>query len=195
VAEKNNDLAINAQAIADEEAAWEQLTTLRENEHEEYNHDSEEHKEAIMALNEAIDILAKYYASKKKASFLQEGPVELMTGTRDEFEQSLKHIEETEKAADKLYQEAKAAHVQTSSDLVEEKDTLTVEIQNAEASIEQAQEDKKASEAEVASAKSYLVQLTKSCAPLLEHYDERKKMRKEEEKALKDAIKVLKEES
>lgn len=202
VVEKSNDLDVNAQDITDEDTSFEMATELRTEEHTEYEHDAEEHKEAIMALNEAIDILAKYYANKNEqggANFLQEpesgsgsSAVTLISGTRDEFTQALVHIEAEEKEAEKVYDGTKSQHVRTDNDLNEEKNTITVEKQTVESQIEQSQEDKKVNENAVQSAKNYLQRLGKSCYPLLTRYDERKKLRKEEERALEDAIDVLK---
>lgn len=204
VAEKETQLDTNGQDIDAEDAAWDGLVGIRDGEKEEYEHDHEEHVEAIAALNEALDILAKFYASKKgAAALLQAGEepdvssgssvVGMMSDTRTEFAEGKKHLEEEEAEAQKTFEEDKQTHIQTASDLQEEKDTLTVEKQTAESSIETNKEDKVSHEGEVKSANVYLGRLGRSCSPLLEHFDERKTLRQEEKKALKDAIKVIKD--
>merc|ERR1719375_3119474 len=102
-----------------------------------------------------------------------------MSDTRTEFAEGKKHLEEEEAEAQKTFEE--------------EKETLTVEKQTAESSIETNKEDKVSHEGEVKSANVYLGRLGRSCSPLLEHFDERKTLRQEEKKALKDAIKVIKD--
>jgi hypothetical protein len=202
VVEKEGAISLNIENTNIEDNNFAEVTKLREEDKAEYEHDSEEHKEAVLALNEAIDILAKFYAKKSAkdagAKLLQEPgsggkAVELISSTRDEFSQTLVHIESEEKEAEKMYTETKGMHIKTDQDYFDEKDTLTVEKQTTEANIEQTEEDKQSNEAEVETAKNYLDRLGKSCYPLIQRYDERKKLRKEEEKALKDAIDVLKE--
>merc|ERR1719163_140255 len=73
VEEKKTDLVVNDKDQNNEENNFDQRTKIRNEENEEYKLDRQEHIEAIAALNEAIDILAKYYASRdaKGAAFAQ----------------------------------------------------------------------------------------------------------------------------
>jgi len=59
----------------------------------------------------------------------------------------------------------------------------------------QFQDDKLSNENEVAAAKAYYGQLKGSCDSLLEHYDERVELRKEEKAAINKAIDVLQNET
>lgn len=213
VEEKKTDLGINEGDQNGEEMTWEQRTALRNEEHDEYEHDLEDHIEAINALNEAIDILAKYYASRdaKGAAFAQMdaakgaafaqlfGPggkvVGMLSHTRQEFESAKKTIEEDEDQAVKVYTDDKASHVKTENDLIHQEDTLTVEKQTTEQQIDQNKDDLVSNEEEVKSAEDYLDRLGRSCYPLIARYDKRVQLRKEEKQAIEDAIKVLEEEA
>lgn len=206
--EKKDELVQNEAATAAEEKQWEGLTAIRETEKEEYEKDHAEHVEAINALNEAMDILAKFYASRKGASFVQFGnlhrkggpesgsaAVKLIADTRAEFTTSRDNLEKLEADAVKQYGEDKALHNKDMNDLNDQHNTITVEIQTTEDAIDQATTDKADNEGEKTTAESYLANLERACRPLLDNYEERKKLRSEEEKSLKDAIKVLEEEA
>merc|ERR1719313_2310110 len=74
VVEKVHGLGINKEDITDEDTTWEDREKLRADEKQEFEVDVEEHAEAIAALNQAINILAKYYGSKKGAAALLQQP-------------------------------------------------------------------------------------------------------------------------
>lgn len=209
VTEKQDDLTLNDRDQGIETNNFDDRTKIRTEEKEEFELDLQEHIEAIQALNEAIDILAKYYASRdaKGAAFAQMsqgmaaklfGPggkvVNMLSTTRAEFEQAKKHLEDDEDVAIKEYSEDKAIHISTENDLQHQEDTLTVEEQTAEEQIDQNEQDLTANKEEVVSAENYLDRLGKSCYPLIARYEERKKLRAEEKQAITDAIKVLREE-
>lgn len=209
VDEKKDDLVVNDKDQNNEENNFDQRTKIRNEENEEYKLDRQEHIEAIAALNEAIDILAKYYASRdaKGAAFAQMaqgeaaklfGPggtvVKMLSTTRAEFEQAKETIETDEEQAIVEYNEDKSVHIKTENDLQHQEDTLDVEKQTAEEQIDQNENDLTANKEEVASAENYLDRLGKSCYPLIARYEERKKLRAEEKGAIQDAIKVLQEE-
>lgn len=202
VVEKEHGLDVNHGEITDEDMTWEDREKLRTAEHQEFEVDVEEHVEAIAALNEAINILAKYYASKKgAAALLQQDPgrggsvVQMISATRHEFEVGKETLENDEEEAVKEYGTMRAAHLETEADLDEEKDTLTVEKQSTEQQIYQEEQDLELHKGEVVSAKDYLEQLGKSCYPLLMHYDERVRLRNEEKASIQEAIHVLKTEA
>jgi len=208
VDEKKDDLVINDGDQSKESNNFVDRTHLRDEEKSEYELDLQEHIEAINALNEAIDILAKYYASKDKgAAFAQLGQgeaaklfgpggtvVNKLSQTRAEFEHAKETIEMDEQQAISLYNEDKAVHLATENDLKHQEDTLVVEEQTAEQSIDQNEQDLTSNKEEVASAENYLDRLGKSCYPLIARYDQRKKLRAEEKQAIQDAIQVLKTE-
>jgi len=208
VEEKKYDLGLNEKTQTDEAAAFVERTKLRDEEKQEFEMNLQEHVEAITALNEAIDILAKYYASKG-AKFVQTTQpvsggsrssggakvVSMLSQTRAEFETAKETLEQDEQVAMTEYAEDKNVHIKTMSDLKHQEDTLTVEKQSAESAIDQANDDLDSNKGEVASAESYLERLGKSCYPLISRYDERVKLRAEEKQAVQDAIKVLREEA
>jgi hypothetical protein len=214
VEEKKTDLGINEGDQNDEEVTWDERDKLRVEEKDEYQHDLADHIEAINALNEAIDILAKYYASRdaKGASFAQLGNgmnakafaalfgpggkvVGMLSETRHEFEVGKETLEKEEVEAVHEYTTDKSIHRKTESDLDHQEDTLTIEKQTTEEQIDQGKEDLTSNTDEVKSAENYLDRLGKSCYPLIARYDKRKELRAEEKQAIKDAIKVLREEA
>merc|ERR1719159_649703 len=201
VTEKQDDLKLNDRDQSIETNNFGDRTKIRSEEKEEFELDLQEHIEAIAALNEAIDILAKYYASKGAALVQMTKPgaggkvVSMLSHTRAEFEQAKETLEQDEQVAMAEYAEDKAIHIKTANQLTHQEDTLTVEKQTAEEQIDQNTDDLENNTNEVASAEEYLDRLGKSCYPLISHYDERVKLRAEEKKAVQDAIKVLQEEA
>merc|ERR1719506_1967661 len=121
--------------------------------------------------------------------------VKMLSDTRAEFETGKANLIKEENDLQAAYDADKSVHVQTVNDLKSQENTLTVEKQTTEDAIEQNSNDKKDNENEVAAAKVYLGRLGQSCQPLLDNYDNRMKLRKEEEKSLKDAINVLENEA
>merc|ERR1719156_413154 len=115
-----------------------------------------------------------------------------MVSVRTEFEQGLRTLKKEEEEAIKIFGKNKVIHNDRDSNLHEEANLLTTEKQSTEEAIDSTQNDRVDHEGEVTSAQEYLRRLGSSCTPLLEHFDERKKLRKEEQKSIKDAIKVLK---
>lgn len=203
VAEKKDDIGINRGDKGNEDTSFAERDALRTDEKKEFEIDLEEHREAIQALNEAIDILAKYYASRDAAKLIQlDQPggkgstvVNMLSETRHEFEQAKNNLEKDEDEAVTEFSENKAIHLQTDADLDHQKDTLTVEQQTAEGQIDQEQDDLEQNTQDAASAQDYLDRLGKSCYPLIARYDKRKELRAEEKGAIQDAIKVLREEA
>jgi len=186
--------------IDEEKSAFERLTDARAEEKSEYEEDLEDHNDAIQALNEAIDILSKFYASRK-ASLLQTRQggrlrggvdvVEMVTGVRKEFEVAKDNLIKEEETAVTTFNAAKDLHTQTDDQLHKDKDVITSELQTAEQSLEAAEGDLESNKEDKKAAQDYLKSLGKSCYPLLSRFDERKKLREEEKAAIKDAIKVL----
>jgi len=201
VVEKDHGLDVNGGEITDEDTTWEDREKIRAAEHQEFEVDVEEHAEAIAALNEAIDILAKYYASKQGAAALLQQPgrgasvVKMLGDTRDEFTAGKQTLETDEEEAVEEFTKMKAVHIETETDLNTEKDTLTVEKQTTEQQIYQEEQDLELNKGEVVSASDYLDQLGKSCYPLMMHYDERVRLRSEEKASIQEAIHVLKTEA
>jgi len=213
IKEKNIDLDNKEEDIYDEDDSFQAMTEIRKEEKEEFEEDLQDHMDAIQALNEAIEILANFYAKRKakgasamvqvgrkKLSFLQRSMdpaggkvVGMMSDTRHEFEDAKVHLEKEEAEAVLNFDETKKRHMKVDSDLNADKNQITVEEQTAESQLETAKHDKSTNEDEVVAANDYLKQLGRSCYPLMMHFDERTRLRKEEKDAIKDAIKVLRE--
>lgn len=210
VVEKDTGLGVNKEEDSEEEGNWDEREGIRKDEKNEFDADITEHNEAIQALNEAINILAKYYGGKGAASFVQQqgasslrgsaapkgaGVVTMISETRHEFEQAKATLEKDEDEAVDQFNLEKSTHAKVQNDFSDEKNTLTSEKQSTESQVSMTEEDVHNNQVEVASASSYLERLGKSCYPLLMRYDERVKLRDEEKKALLDAIDVLKNEA
>jgi len=217
IAEKKQALIDVADSIVRADKNFDEATRIRQTEKEAFDVELQNLNDAIAALNQAIDILAKHYA--KESGFIQEsadvapremapgifdgvyeskggsGVVKMISVVRDEFQHAKEHLEKGEAQAIKDYQDTKAAYQQARMDLVSNQDKLTVEKQTTESQIYQGEQDLDLNKGEVVSASDYLEQLGKSCYPLLMHYDERVKLRNEEKASIQEAIHVLKTEA
>merc|ERR1719359_2465169 len=87
------------------------------------------------------------------------GIIEMIGTVRTEYETGKADIEKAEAQAILDFNNARDAYRKARADLVSQQDRLTVELQTAEANLEQFQEDKASNEAEVAAAKAYMIQL------------------------------------
>merc|ERR1719217_1067373 len=65
IKEKEIDLDNKEEDIYDEDDSFEAQTEIRKDEKEEFEEDLQDHMDAIQALNEAIEILANFYAKRK----------------------------------------------------------------------------------------------------------------------------------
>merc|ERR1712224_191136 len=106
--------------------------------------------------------------------------VDMMSGTRKEFEQAKEHLQKEEEEAVKDYQDVKRRHLKVASDLNANRNQISVEKQTAESQLDTAVHDKETNQNEIDAANKYLKQLGRSCYPLMTHFDERTKLRKEE---------------
>merc|ERR1719197_133771 len=113
----------------------------------------------------------------------------MMSETRHEFEEAKVHLEKEEVEAVANFDDVKKRHMKVDADLNADKNQITVEEQTAEAQLDTAKHDKASNEGEVEAANNYLKQLGRSCYPLMMHFYERTRLRKEEKTAIKDAIK------
>lgn len=209
--EDKQELAETKEDIVEETHNFEELTHLREEGKEEYEHAHEETSEAIAALNEAIAILAKFYAERKErnggaALLIQtrggqptpskndgSGVVNMISHTRGEFEVAKTNLEKEEHQAEEDYEDARVKHIEVDTNLNNDKNMETTDVQTDDQTIDQTDQDLTQEKEDKASAKAYLDQLGRSCYMLLNNYEDRKKRRSEEETAIKDAIEVLKD--
>merc|ERR1719324_1936684 len=216
IAEKKQSIADTIDAIKRADDNMVQLTQIRAEEKANFETELQNYNDAIAALNQAIDILSKFYASKKK-SFVQTaiapremtpgvfdnayqqkggaGIIEMISTVRAEYETGKADLEKAEAQAIIDYNAARDAYRKARADLVSQQDRLEVELQTAEANLSQYQEDKASNEAEVIASKTYMGQLKNSCDSLLANYDKRVQLRKEEKAAINKAIDVLKNET
>jgi len=221
IQEKQDGLVAVAASIKKADEDFTELTRIRNEEKQAYEVELQNYIDALAALNQAINILAKFYAAKG-GSFMQmsdsseyglspkaiqpgvfdnayekkggTGVIEMIATVRKEFEQGKADLIKAEEEAVKNYNDSKEAYQTSRRELVATQDKLTVELQTAQANLAQFQEDKKANEAEVVAATEYLKQLSGSCDSLLANFDKRVELRKEEKGAINQAIKVLEEE-
>merc|ERR1719310_455364 len=215
IVEKKQGIQDTIDSIARADHNLEEATKIRANEKEKFEEELQNYKDALDALNQAIDILSKFYASKGK--FIQEGVapraiapgvfdsayqmkggagvIEMIATVRKEYEQGKADLEAAEAQAVIDFNNMKAEYQQARRDLVSQQDRLETELHTAEMNLSQFEEDKKANEDEIANAKVYLGQLGQSCDSLLKNYDKRVQLRKEEKGAIKKAIDVLENET
>jgi chromosome segregation ATPase len=218
VAEKKQAIGDTIAGIERADRNFEEMTAIREKEKANYEIELQNYKDALAALNSAIDILAKFYAKKKKAllqvaahvapraiapgvfdNVYQQkggtGVIEMIAQVRMEYQNGKTMLEKAEAQAVVDYANNKDAYHAARRDLVSQKDQLEVELQTAQANLAQYGEDKAANEREVAATKVYLGQLSQSCDSLLKNYDNRVELRTEEKAAINKAIDVLKNET
>jgi hypothetical protein len=215
IAEKKQGISDTIDAIKRADDNMAQLTQIRAQEKADFEIELQNYKDALAALNQAIDMLAKFYAKKK--GFVQiggaprevtpgvfddvykqkggSGVIDMIGTVRGEYETGKADIEKAEAQAILDFTNARDAYRKARADLVSQQDRLTVELQTAEQNLLQYQDDKASNEQEVAAAKAYYAQLTKSCDSLLKNYDKRVELRKEEKGAINKAIDVLKNET
>lgn len=218
IAEKKQGIIDTIDAIKRADENFKEMTRIRAEEKANFEVELQNYKDALAALNSAIDILAKFYAKKK--GFIQQahrrvapraiapgvfdnvyqqkggtGVIEMIAQVRMEYENGKAELEKAEAQAVVDYGNNKEAYYAARRDLVSQQDQLEVELQTAEANLSQYQEDKAANEKEVEATKVYLGQLANSCDSLLKNYDKRVELRKEEKAAINKAIDVLKNET
>lgn len=216
IVEKKQGIQDTIDSIARADHNFEEATKIRANEKEKFEEELQNYKDALDALNQAIDILSKFYASKGKF-FIQEGVapraiapgvfdsayqmkggsgiIQMIATVRKEYEQGKSDLEKAEAQAVIDFNNMKAEYQATRRDLVSQQDRLETELHTAEMNLSQFEEDKKANEDEIAASKVYLGQLGQSCDSLLKNYDKRVDLRKEEKEAIKKAIDVLENET
>jgi len=223
VAEKQGAVGDTNKALGRIDENFQEMTTIHEQEREDFDVEHKNYVDSIAALNEATDILAKFYGDIKKSSSLLQstaghqeslllrqdpapstfegvyeqkggrGVVEMIQSIRGEFEKGKSDLEGAEKQAHTDYQTTREAYEAARGALIQQLNRITVELQTAQANIEQSKEDKLANEAVVTKTQAYKGQIGSSCEPLLKDFEERVKMRNSEKKALEDACTILKQ--
>jgi len=212
-AEKKQGIGDTIAAIGRQDKNFAEMTRIREKDKEDYEVELQNYKDALAALNSAIDILAKFYKQKDGRTFVQttrtlrqpspgmfdsaysmkggQGVIQMIATVRNEYQNGMTQLEKAEAQAVADYSTNKDAYYAAKRDLISYKDQLEVELQTAQGNLQQYGEDKTTNVGEVSDTDVYLGQLAGSCDSLLKNYDNRVALRKEEQKAIEQAIDVL----
>jgi chromosome segregation ATPase len=221
IAEKQQAIADTAQSIEDMDAEFTDVTDLRAKAKADFEAEQQDYRDAITALNQAIDILGDFYRAKKQGAFLQDEQVvvpdgadrsdvpqmqtlsggyqkkggarvvEVLKTTRIDFNGGLKHLQLQEEQEVKDYEASKDAYQKARGDLVEAGNRLNAELQGAQLALAQYQTDLADNEDKVQAATSYLAQVGGSCNVLIDNFATRSKLRAEEKQAITDAVNIL----
>jgi len=197
---KQTEYTGNRGDVGNENHSFSDQTEVRNTDHQEYEEDMQDAQDAIAAMNQAIEILANFYASRQQGAALVQGGdpggsevVTLLSDTRKAFETASSDLKVREQDEVQTYAETRANHMQTESDLEQDGTVITVEKQTAAQALDSNQNDLSSNQGEIVAAESYLARLASSCNPLIENFENRQKLREEEKTAIQDAIKVLQE--
>jgi DNA repair exonuclease SbcCD ATPase subunit len=211
VEEKKQSIGDTFAGIQRADSNFAEMSKIREKEKADYEVELQNYKDAVAALNSAIDILAKFYKTKRAASFAQTaqtpitpgvfdsvyqqkggmGVIGMIATIRKTYESGKLKLEKAEAQAVLDFGNNKDMYYAARRDLESQTDQLEVELQTAHGNLAQYKEDKSANENEVGATNMYLGQLSSSCDSLLKNYDNRVELRKEEQKAINKAVDVL----
>jgi len=216
VAEKKQGIGDTMAAVARADRNFQEMSRIREKEKADYEVELQNYKDALAALNSAIDILAKFYKTKdgRAASFAQStaahrqpitpgvfdsvyqskggtGVIQMIATIRNTYQTGMTQLEKAEAQAVVDFGNNKDMYYAARRDLIGQKDQLDVELQTAGGNLQQYGEDKTTNEQEVAATNVYLGQLGTSCDALIKNYDNRVELRKEEQGAIRKAVDAL----
>merc|ERR1719389_100434 len=221
IGEKQQQIDDIADAIKDTDASFGQLSQTREKAKADFDAEHRDYVDAITALNQAIDLLGDFYRTQQSAfvqvhkqvfvpesgdraespgmttltgSYVKKGGaavVATLRDTRKEFEAGKKDIELFEKKQVDEFEADKEAYTTERNTLVESGNRLAAEFQTAQQQLTVYQDDRDTNSREATAANSYLKQLGSSCRALLDHFEDRSKLRAEERKAISDAVAIL----
>jgi len=215
IAEKQQAIADTAASIEEEDKGFAEITEVRKKAKEDFEVELQDYRDAITAINQAIDILGDFYraelvqvdqvpvpgaADRNAAPGMASGGYEKKGGsrvvvtlkeTRQDFEAGAKHLQEQEDQQLADYNAAKATYEKTRADLVDAGNRFSAELQGAQLALAQAQTDKAENEDKVQAATTYLAQVGGSCNVLIENFDMRTKLRADEKAAIEKAIGIL----
>lgn len=204
---KQTQIQIIEGDITAENANMAEQTQIRNTDQHEYEEDLQDTMDAIAALNEAIKILADFYASRNNQALVQTHAhgkagahtdpnsgsqvVNMISETRQQFERAEADLKSTEASAVQSFGEVRTEHRGLESDLNHNEDVVTVEEQTAQQALESNRDDLTNNQSEIAAANAYLQRLGQSCDPLIQNFDQRSALRAEEKAAIQDAIRIL----
>merc|ERR1719515_476153 len=218
IAEKQQAIKDTADSIQTADTEYAELKDVREKAKADFEAELADYKDAIQALNQAIDILADFY---RNDAFVQEDQVPVpgaaaradvpqmatLTGgyvkkggghvvkilktTREDFSAGQKNLEKQEEQQVADFNAATAAYQKTRADLVDAGNRFQAELQAAQLALTQYETDLKDNEDKVMAATSYLAQVGGSCNMLIDKFPERTKMRAAEKESIQQAIGIL----
>jgi len=221
IADLKEVIAEKTQAIKDNEAAtqkadeqYNEQKHIRAEQKKEAEIEQAHYKDAIAALNEAANILVKAFpqpallelgggleqpgraAAPQFGAYNSKGDgarniVTLLQGVAQEFEQGMADAAAMEQQAAQEFVQTTKLYEEARQDLLDNRDSLTAQLQSAQEKLDQDEADLASNQQEVAAADEYLGKLGASCGALVEHFDARVKLRQEEREAITQAIHVL----
>merc|ERR1719380_133460 len=165
IAEKKQGIIDTIEAIKRADENFKEMTRIRAEEKANFEVELQNYKDALAALNSAIDILAKFYAKKDGRSFIQRsqtfqpavaagmfdsvysmkggmGVIGMISTIRNEYEGGKLKLEKAEAQAVLDFGNNKDAYYTTRRDLESQNDQLQIELQTAHGNMGQYKEDK-----------------------------------------------------
>jgi chromosome segregation ATPase len=218
IAEKQQAIQDTADAIALADKEYTEMKDVREKAKADFEAELADYKDAIQAMNQAIDILADFY---RNDAFMQADQVPVpgaaaradvpqmatLTGgyqkkggghvvnilktTREDFQAGMENLEKQEAQQVADFNAATSAYQKTRADLVDAGNRFQAELQGASLALAQYETDLKENEDKVMAATSYLAQVGGSCNMLIENFPQRTKMRAAEKESIQQAIGIL----
>jgi hypothetical protein len=219
IADKEQSIKDTAEAIQDADTEYTELKGVRAKAKADFEAEHGDYKDAISALNQAIDLLGDFYRSADTGfvqadqvyvpdgagrndapsmgitgSYQKKGGaavVKILADTRKEFSVGMDNLERQEAQQVADFGASTDAYKKTRADLVDAGNRLSAELQAAQLSLTQLKTDLKDNEDKVTDAENYLIQVGGSCNMLIKNFDERTKLRDDEKTAIQNAIQVL----
>merc|ERR1719426_60781 len=218
IAEKQQAIKDTAESIQTADTEYAELKDVREKAKADFEAELADYKDAIQALNQAIDILADFYRNDAliqadqvpvpgaadradvpqmatlTGGYVKKGGghvVKILKTTRMDFQAGMENLEKQEAQQVADFQAATAAYQKTRADLVDAGNRFQAELQAAQLALAQFETDLKDNEEKVMAATNYLAQVGGSCNMLIQNFPERTKMRAAEKESIQQAIGIL----
>merc|ERR1719271_1359166 len=219
IAEKQQAIKDTAESIQTADTEYAELKDVREKAKADFEAELADYKDAIQALNQAIDILADFYRNDAMLVQAEQVPVpgaadradvpqmatltggyvkkggghvvKILKTTREDFSAGQANLEKQEAQQVADFSAATAAYQKTRADLVDAGNRFQAELQAAQLALAQYETDLKDNEEKVMAATNYLAQVGGSCNMLIENFPTRTKMRAEEKESIQQAIGIL----
>jgi hypothetical protein len=184
-----------------------EMDKLRGEEHEEYTKAAADYKAGVEAVQMAIKVLKDYYG--KNSALLQQpqvsthsasegagaGIIGLLEVAESDFSKLLAEVEADEKEAEEEYVKQTKANKVTKAEKETSLKYTNKEKSRAEKSLSELKDDVDAEQTELDSVLEYLAKVNKRCVAKPETYADRVAKRTAEIDGLKNALKILQEET